>query len=551
MGIKTFERQHQFLTPSLSRSVSPFPSARRQASLFAGAVLLLLAVTLIVFLLRPVHVHVAGARHVLPHGSTVEQAALAARCDLSKGDLFDVHGLVLRAKGGAAPVFVCNGLPVPPGTRVRQGDFLAVLPGRDVQEPTRETATLLPAESTHGTGLTRPGVVGVRRVRVGLLSGKTDTEVTRAVATVPAPKGPQPSVVALTFDDGPWPGQTEQILAILRKYKAHATFFMLGNLARAHPNLVRAVHEAGNEVGVHSWSHANYTHLSTAAITADLNRCQAQMQILVGQPVRLMRPPYGAVNASAAAAIKAAGFRIVLWSLDTNDWRRPGENTIYTRLMHARPQSIVLCHDGGGPRSQTIAALARAVPALQAKGYKLGTVSEVLGLRSLPAGGALVAAGRRHQIQEVDAGVGVLVDGEPMPLTETPLEINGQLMLPIKPLLDKLGLQWGWSQKAQKLTVQGPLDTITLRLNDLRLEHQYGDVETLPEPPVMYRGNLMIPLWVLLQAAQATAEYDPSHETLNVFSFKHALTTPRLGHVPPPAQGRGVQWREYLRVTER
>lgn len=508
----------------------------------------LIAVLLLAIVLRPVRVTVQGRTQVLPTHVTVGQAAALLHLPATPGDLVDVTGGVLRQGAGRQPLFVVNGVAAEPTMRLGSGDTIAYYAGGDLVEPVRERAAL--REGTARAGLARPAVEGTRRVATGMISGKSTVEVTEAVATVPAaPVTSRARLVAITFDDGPWPSQTSRILATLRKHNAHATFFILGNLARAHPALVREILQQDSEVGLHSWNHENLAHLSGAAVTANMARTQAQVQALTGKPVHLMRPPYGALSGVATRALKAAGYRIILWSADTSDWRRPGANTIYSRLMRgARSGAIILCHDGGGSRTGTIAAVARAVPALQARGYQLVTVSQVLGLQAVPQGGALVAGGQRYEVKAVEPGLAVSLDNQPVALTETPVEVNGQLLVPLKALADELGTKWQWSREAQKLTLEGALETFTLRLNSNKLERQYGQAETLPAPPVLYRDTLMVPLWVMLQATGATALYDDKTATLLLISLDKGIASTKLGQGPPPEWGKDVKWREYLKT---
>ena len=528
---------------------TPRQAAKTAAPLQGPAVAAGLSVLLVllIVMLSPIHVTVQGRPEVLPRRVTVAQAAAALGLPAVSGNLVDVTGQVLRAGAGRPPLFLVNGEVVAPGTRLHNHAALACVPGIDIVEPAHEHAVLTSAVTPSGVAV--PAVVGTRRFALGTISGKQVLEVTPAVATVPAPPVTgRPRLIALTFDDGPHPTQTPQILAILRKHHAHATFFVLGMLAQYHPALVRQEAEDGNEVGLHTWNHENLSHLSAHAITANLTKTQAQVQALVGKPIRLVRPPYGSLNASAAAVVRGLGYRIVLWSVDTNDWRRPGADAIYSRLLHgARTGAIILCHDGGGPRSQTIAALARAVPALQQRGYEFATVSQVLGLHAQPQGGALLAAGQRFEVKAVEPGLAVSLDEEPLPLTETPVEVNGQLLLPLRPLVDELGVKWEWNQAAQKLTLRGPLETLTLRLNSTKLERQYGAPETLPAPPVLYRGALMVPVWVMMQVSGATALYDDEARMLRLISFDRGLRSAKLGQGPPRSWGKDVKWREYLR----
>jgi hypothetical protein len=304
----------------------------------------------------------------------------------------------------------------------------------------------------------------------------------------------------------------------------------------------------GHEIAIHSWFHANLARLSAAAIIADMNRCQQTLTGLVGHRVPLMRPPYGAINARARAAIAQAGLRIVLWTADTNDWRRPGSDAIYARIMGgARHGAIILCHDGGGARAQTVAAVSRAVPALQARGYELVTVSELLGLQPRPEGGALILAdGRRLEVKAAQPEVRLQIDGEPVALADELVEVDGQLMVPVKPVLDGLGIRWSFDQPAHKLTLAGPLERAVVRVNSLQVELGPNVTEELPAPPILYRGHLMVPLWLALRVGQASGLHDPATRTLRLFSLERTMREGAEGRLAPDQWGKGVAWREYL-----
>jgi peptidoglycan/xylan/chitin deacetylase (PgdA/CDA1 family) len=168
-------------------------------------------------------------------------------------------------------------------------------------------------------------------------------------------------VLFLSFDDGPDPVWTPEVLAILAKHDAHATFFELGSMQAAHPGLREQVLAAGNTIGSHSITHPQLTAISPA---------KRRHEIFDGPRSTCFRPPYGATNAKVRADIKAAGMVQVLWDVDPRDWARPGTNAIVQNiLMHAHRRNIILLHDGGGNRSQTIAALDKVLPLLKAQGY--------------------------------------------------------------------------------------------------------------------------------------------------------------------------------------
>ncbi|GAA3552291.1 polysaccharide deacetylase family protein [Kribbella ginsengisoli] len=190
------------------------------------------------------------------------------------------------------------------------------------------------------------------------------TKVSAPVASMPVTKPVVASgkkVLYFTFDDGPDPVWTPQVLEVLAKYGAHATFFELGSMQAEHPELKEQVLAAGNSIGSHSISHAQLTKVSAA---------KRHHEIFDGPASKCFRPPYGAENAKVKADIKAAGMRPVLWDVDTLDWQKPGKQAIVNSILTTvHNGSVILMHDAGGNRSQTVAALDQVLETLQAQGY--------------------------------------------------------------------------------------------------------------------------------------------------------------------------------------
>lgn len=180
--------------------------------------------------------------------------------------------------------------------------------------------------------------------------------------------------VALTFDDGP-SSYTPEILKILRRKNVRATFFMLGSQVSADPATARRVLAAGHEIANHSTSHALLPGYD------DIRRASKTIRRVTGFQPCLFRPPYGALSSGVISNVRALRMKSVLWDVDTVDWSRPGTGAIRSRAGNAGRGSIVLMHDGGGPRSQTVAALPGIISNLRARGYRLVTVSSLLGNR--------------------------------------------------------------------------------------------------------------------------------------------------------------------------
>jgi cellulose synthase/poly-beta-1,6-N-acetylglucosamine synthase-like glycosyltransferase/peptidoglycan/xylan/chitin deacetylase (PgdA/CDA1 family) len=210
--------------------------------------------------------------------------------------------------------------------------------------------------------------------------------------------------VALTFDDGPDPKWTPEILDVLRRHHVPATFFVVGAQAARYPDLVRDELAAGNEVGAHTFTHADLGNVSATRGEIELSLTQTALAGAAGVNTHLLRLPYssgaGDLTAPELAAARRAsdlGYLLVFATQDPEDWRLPGPNSI---VAHSTPPAgeggIVLLHDAGGDRSQTVQAVDQLVTKLQAAGYTFTTVSRVAGLAP---GSAVQPVGRNARLR--------------------------------------------------------------------------------------------------------------------------------------------------------
>ncbi len=185
--------------------------------------------------------------------------------------------------------------------------------------------------------------------------------------------------IALTFDDGPNPSYTSQILALLQKFGVKATFFDIGYLVKDYPALVLQEYRAGHIVGEHSWSHPDLTHLSVSNVRAQLSVASDAIQSAIGRRPTFFRPPYGAVNSTVMQQAKALNLSVIVWNDDPQDWSMPGVKVIIQRAIgQAHNGTIILMHDGGGNRSQTIAALPTIISTLQERGFHFVTIPQLV-----------------------------------------------------------------------------------------------------------------------------------------------------------------------------
>lgn len=215
--------------------------------------------------------------------------------------------------------------------------------------------------------------------------------------------GWRPGWVALTFDDGPDGRWTPKILKILRDKGVHATFFDIGENMQGRPDLVQQEVREGNLVGSHTWTHPNIGATPIAQTDLELNTTQRLFEVLTGKSMRLFRPPYfGDAEPSTPSEVEPLlvaqklGYLIVGLRIDPDDWQRlpngqmPAPQTIVQRVMdrlqdNEDPGQVILLHDAGGDRSQTVAALPLLIDQLRAKGYQLVTVDQLAGMTAAQA----------------------------------------------------------------------------------------------------------------------------------------------------------------------
>jgi peptidoglycan-N-acetylglucosamine deacetylase len=184
--------------------------------------------------------------------------------------------------------------------------------------------------------------------------------------------------VALTFDDGP-SAYTASLLSVLERKHVAATFFLIGRQVAGDAALARRELRDGDVVGNHSWSHANLAG-DGAFAAGQLRSTSAAIERATGFRTCLFRAPYGSVSGALEREAAAIGLTTIQWNVDPRDWSLPGTDAIFSRVVGAvRPGSIVIMHDGGGPRAQTVAAVPRIIDALRRRGYAFDTVPELLG----------------------------------------------------------------------------------------------------------------------------------------------------------------------------
>ncbi len=314
-------------------------------------------------------VAVGGRSVEVAAGTTLGEVAARLGLHPRAGDLLDVDGKVLRA--GVVPGrLLVDGRVALAGLRLRDGDRVVAVAGKDRREALVRRVVRVRGGLPSDPQFTVSRTPGEQVIVSGALSHELVSARFHASGAARAE-----GAVALTFDDGPSPQYTPRILARLRRLHVRATFFVVGYLAAAYPQLVRGELRLGMTVGNHSYNHPEVPPFDQLPppLLRDEIALGGQILSKLGVRPRLFRPPGGSVSPALVRAAAALGQRVVLWSVDPADWT-PGStaNEIARRVLSSvRPGSIVILHDGGGDRSATLAALPAIVRGIRKRGLHL------------------------------------------------------------------------------------------------------------------------------------------------------------------------------------
>ena len=371
-----------------------------------GVLLLALIITT-VYSCSPTTFHVNGQEVEAARSTTYQGLIDQGFLEVNRGNLTAVDGEVLEEGGGKNPTVYLDGVEVDLNARVSETGDVTAENGEDEIEPYTATQEITPftTEVAHGSAsnpstsfdfyngvlhvVTKPGQEGIVETRTGETTGKTATVrvqdvQNRTFENLEAKLSPNNKLVAFTFDDGPNPEEsgTKEMLAVLEKYNVKATFFMLGSQVEEYPDMAKKVADAGHQVASHSYSHepAHYLNATTEDdVRTQISKARTVIGQAVGEEPHYMRPPGGNIDEKAILAAGDLSDGYIGWSLDTLDWTLPGADVIAQNIVEqVEPGSVVLMHDGGGDRSQTIAAIDKAIPQLLDEGYRFVTVDELV-----------------------------------------------------------------------------------------------------------------------------------------------------------------------------
>lgn len=369
------------------------------------SVLAIIAIAVVLVANPPIYsVTVNGTSRLVLSGTTVKGIAESLSPAPKPGRLLAVDGSVLDEGGGDAfEAKTGDGTTLEDGSTLAPGSSVEISDGNDVTEAYDKVTETIPhgeADSAKvdsashyydgSVHVYHAGTDGERETRTGKVSGKVATVTTKEPVDssyeVLSPDTHGEKVIALTFDDGPNPTYTPQVLDILKENDAKATFMEVGSLVSENGDLVRRVRDEGHEIGTHTWDHAagsghgvDLTRMSADEHVSEVDRGFQAINDALGEGVpKVMRAPGGNYHGDVIRNLAGHADVEVGWNVDTRDWARPGVDAIVSRITSAKPGSIVLMHDGGGNREQTVEALRQAIPQLKAEGYRFVTVSEML-----------------------------------------------------------------------------------------------------------------------------------------------------------------------------
>lgn len=302
--------------------------------------------------------------------TTVRSALRAAHMKLPDGRLLSVAThQVLDAHADPATVLV-DGRPSSVRAQVHSGDVITFVPGTDRIERTRTVNVDVPL-STTAARLYANVTPGIARAVVGTTSRE---QISSTIIAAPAVgRLRAPARVALTFDDGPAATYTRQVLALLGRYQAPAVFCLVGMRATRHQWLVRREKAAGARFCDHTQTHAlDLPQLSKRGIRAEIRVGYRAIMTADGDVAPVyFRAPGGNWSPFIKKVARRQAMIPLSWTVDPRDWSRPGTEAIVTRVLdQLRPDGVILLHDGGGDRSETVAALEKLLPRLERAGWR-------------------------------------------------------------------------------------------------------------------------------------------------------------------------------------
>ena len=372
---------------------------RRKKSILCTLILtfVLIGAGFLAYRFWPIHVKINGKEYQLVQDKSLKYLIETSNISVNPGNLVAVdYSLLKKGEGDKYFVSVNGNEEKNLDYFLHNGDDVKYENGHDIMEEYKSIDSDIKASAKAvGTGsiheIEGSGEAGKWSVLTGKISGITCERQTKEPDNITCNyynvNTGDDKVIAFTFDDGPSDEYTQEILDLLNKYDAHATFFTIGENTEEEwgKKLVRKEEEAGHLVCSHTYDHAR----ASGGVDVTLLNAEEQIQeITKGQSVlssalghkcsNIMRLPGGNLNETTIRLMSPYVSAEIGWNVDTGDWSCPGKNKILNAMKQASSGDIILCHDGGGDRSQTVAALKEALPYLKEKGYSFVTVEELM-----------------------------------------------------------------------------------------------------------------------------------------------------------------------------
>ena len=389
------DQRQRTAAPSARAQVQP---ARRPPVAIIVAIIVLLGI--IVFVGRicanaaAISVTVNGTQQTLRGAKNLQVAIDEAGYPVNPGDYISLKGNILeRHKGHPFAATVNGEETVDPAYQLHNGDVITVRDGDDIVEEYTYVEETVPYESEiRGSGpihTFEPGTDGVKQIRTGATSGevveKQTVEPIDLSEVRTTPNVGDDKVIALTFDDGPSQSYTHQVLDVLAKNDAKATFFVVGTAVNDNPDLVKRMVDEGHQVCSHSYNNAVKASGEFSGLSADeqvsevvdgFTAIENALGYLPNKIVRL--PGQDGMDGAAMLNVSDKVDAEIGWTLDTGDWVYVSEDEIYDVLMSAESGDVIRMHDGGDRQDVTAEALKRALPELTKKGYRFVTIDELM-----------------------------------------------------------------------------------------------------------------------------------------------------------------------------
>ena len=345
----------------------------------------------------PASITLNGSSIDVGGGKTLNDALHASGIKPKPGDLVAVDGSVIEEGKGEPFHATINGEATDDiNAKLTSGDVVELGDGSPIEEPSETVEAVIPfAHEEEGRGpihlIEGEGADGMKRTKTGSISGAVVEEVTQepvnALRRNVSPDVGDDKVVALTFDDGPWPESTAAVLDVLAENGAKATFFTVGNRIDGEGvDLVKRAAAEGHQICTHSYDHAagdgksvNLGYMKPEDQVAEVQKGYEAIEAATGtEASHVFRAPGGNYGEDVMRNVGPLVSAEIGWNIDSQDWRKPGVGAIVDQIKSAWPGAIVLMHDGGGDRSQTVEALKEALPYLKSQGYRFVTMDELL-----------------------------------------------------------------------------------------------------------------------------------------------------------------------------